>query len=128
MHHLHTQETLLSATAFAAANGILPFGNTKDVKAAWNALQVTVPGARKSNEFYQELLDLGVVNSQVQLGDLRKLLEDVDFGGTLNKLNSDWGLKRLLNRLKKLKKVPKITTQQKMTFGKYLHILEKNLN
>jgi hypothetical protein len=73
----------LSATAFAAANGILPFGNTKDVKAAWNALQVTAPGARKSNEFYQELLDLGVVNSQVQLGDLRKLLEDVDFGGTL---------------------------------------------
>ena len=94
----------LSATAFAAANGILPFGNTKDVKAAWNALQVTVPGARKSNEFYQELLDLGVVNSQVQLGDLRKLLEDVDFGGTLNKLNSDWGLKRLLNRLNKIKK------------------------
>ncbi len=94
----------LSATAFAAANGILPFGNTKDVKAAWNALQVTAPGARKSNEFYQELLDLGVVNSQVQLGDLRKLLEDVDFGGTLNKLNSDWGLKRLLNRLNKIKK------------------------
>ena len=94
----------LSATAFAAANGILPFGNTRDVKAAWNALQVTVPGARKSNEFYQELLDLGVVNSQVQLGDLRKLLEDVDFGGTLNKLNSDWGLKRLLNRLNKVKK------------------------
>ena len=29
----------ISATAFAAANGILPFGNTKDVKAAWNALQ-----------------------------------------------------------------------------------------
>jgi hypothetical protein len=94
----------LSATAFAAANGILPFGNTRDVKSAWNALQVTVPGARKSNEFYQELLDLGVVNSQVQLGDLRKLLEDVDFGGTLNKLNSDWGLKRLLNRLNKVKK------------------------
>ena len=94
----------LSATSFAAANGILPFGNTKDVKAAWNALQVTVPGARKSNEFYQELLDLGVVNSQVQLGDLRKLLEDVDFGGTLNKLNSDYGLKRLLNRLNKIKR------------------------
>ena len=48
----------LSATAFAAANGILPFGNTKDVKAAWNALQVTVPGARKSHEFYQDLIVL----------------------------------------------------------------------
>ena len=38
------------------------------------------------------------------LACLRKLLEDVDFGGTLNKLNSDWGLKRLLNRLNKIKK------------------------
>ena len=30
----------LSAAAFAGANGLLPFGNTADVKAAWNALQV----------------------------------------------------------------------------------------
>ena len=95
----------LSATAFAAANGILPFGNTKEMlKQRGTHYKLQAKGARKSNEFYQELLDLGVVNSQVQLGDLRKLLEDVDFGGTLNKLNSDWGLKRLLNRLNKIKK------------------------
>jgi hypothetical protein len=94
----------VSAAAFAGANGILPFGNTKDVRAAWNALQVAGPGTRKSNQFYQELLDLGVVNSQVQLGDLRRLLEDVDFGGVLNRLNSDYGLNRLLRRLSKIKK------------------------
>jgi len=94
----------VSAAAFASANGILPFGNTKDVKAAWNALQVLAPGTRKSNKFYQELLDLGVVNSQVQLGDLRRLLQDVDFGNTLNRLNSDYGLNRLLKRLSKIKK------------------------
>ena len=94
----------ISAAAFAGANGILPFGNTKDVRAAWNALQVAGPGTRKSNQFYQELLDLGVVNSQVQLGDLRRLLEDVDFGGVLNRLNSDYGLNRLLRRLNKVKK------------------------
>ena len=94
----------ISASAFAAANGILPFGKTADVKAAWNALQVLGPGTRKSNQFYQELLDLGVVNSQVQLGDLRRLLEDVDFGNTLNKLNSDYGLNKLLKRLSKIKK------------------------
>ena len=94
----------ISAAAFAGANGILPFGNTKDVKAAWNALQVAGPGTRKSNQFYQELLDLGVVNSQVQLGDLRRLLEDVDFGGVLNRLNSDYGLNRLLKRLNRIKK------------------------
>ena len=94
----------ISAAAFAGANGILPFGNVKDVKAAWNALQVAGPGTRKSNQFYQELLDLGVVNSQVQLGDLRRLLEDVDFGGVLNRLNSDYGLNRLLKRLNKIKR------------------------
>ena len=94
----------ISAAAFAGANGILPFGNTADVKSAWRALQVLGPGTRKSNQFYQELLDLGVVNSQVQLGDLRRLLEDVDFGNTLNKLNSDYGLNKLLKRLSKIKK------------------------
>jgi len=94
----------VSAAAFAGANGILPFGNTKDVKAAWNALQVLGPGTRKSNQFYQELLDLGVVNSQVQLGDLRRLLEDVEFGGVLNRLNSDYGLNKLLKRLNKIKR------------------------
>ena len=94
----------ISATAFAAANGILPFGNTKDVKAAWNALQVAGPGTRKSNEFYQELLELGVVNSNVQLKQVADLLEDVDFGGTLNRLNSDFGLNRFLKGLKKIKR------------------------
>ena len=91
----------ISAAAFAGANGILPFGNTKDVKAAWNALQVAGPGTRQSNEFYQELLDLGVVNSQVQLGDLKKLLEDVDFGSTLNNVT---GLNGFLKKLSGAKK------------------------
>jgi len=94
----------ISATAFAAANGILPFGNTKDVKAAWNALQAFGPGTRTSNEFYQELLELGVVNSNVQLKQVADLLEDVDFGSTLNKLNSDWGLNRFVKGLKKIKR------------------------
>lgn len=94
----------ISATAFAAANGIMPFGNTKDVKAAWNALQALGPGTRKDNAFYQELLELGVVNSNVQLKQVADLLEDVDFGGTLNKLNSDYGLNRFLKGLKKIKR------------------------
>jgi hypothetical protein len=38
----------LSAAAFAGANGLLPFGNTADVKAAWNALQVAGPGTRQA--------------------------------------------------------------------------------
>jgi len=91
----------ISAAAFAGANGILPFGNVKDVKAAWNALQLSGPGMRKNNEFYQELLDLGVVNTQVQLGDLKRLLKDVDFGATLNNVT---GLNSFLKKLSKAKK------------------------
>ena len=97
----------ISAAAFAGANGFIPFGNTADVKAAWNALQVGSGrfGTRQANEFYQELLRLGVVNSQVQMGDLRRLLEDVDFGGVLNKIGPNYnGLNTFLRKMSKIKK------------------------
>ena len=32
------------------------------------------------NDLYQKLLELGVVNSNVRLGDLSRLLKDVNFG------------------------------------------------
>jgi len=92
----------ISATAFAAANGHLPFGQINDVKAAFNALQAK--GFRKDNPFYQELLELGVVNSNVQMRQIADLLEDVDFGKTLNKLDSDYGLGRFLKGLRKIKR------------------------
>ena len=92
----------ISATAFAAANGHLPFGQIEDVKKAFNALQAK--GFRKDNPFYQELLELGVVNSNVQLRQVADLLEDVDFGKTLNKLDSDYGLGRFLKGLRKIKR------------------------
>jgi hypothetical protein len=95
----------ISATAFAGANGILPFGNTADVKAAWRALQAPGPfGFKKSNEFYQELLRLNVVNSNVRLQQVLDLLEDAKFGEILNNKNSDWALHKLLQRFKKIKK------------------------
>ena len=92
----------ISATAFAAANGHLPFGQIDDVKKAFNALQAA--GFRRDNPFYQELLELGVVNSNVQLRQVADLLEDVDFGKTLNKLDSDYGLGRFLKGLRKIKR------------------------
>ena len=94
----------VSATAFAGANGILPFGNTKDVKAAWTALQAAGPGMKQSNEFYQELLRLGVVNSSVRLRQVQDLLQDAKFGEILNNKNSDWALNKLMKRFNKLKK------------------------
>ena len=93
------------------ANGIVPFSNFKDVQRALNALQVPSPGGftRKDNAFYQKLLKLGVVNSQVQLGDLQNLLRDVNFGGITGKLASadnlaSYGLNRLLKGLSRVKK------------------------
>jgi hypothetical protein len=125
----------LSAGAFAMANGIIPFADREAVRRAYNALQVPLWGARKNikagtnlkkltgesdkafelrqknylegNEFYQKLLRLGVVNSQVQLGDLMNLLKDVKFGGVTGNVaqNLDsYGLNRLLKVLKNVKK------------------------
>ena len=86
----------LSASAFATANGIIP--NAAAIKQAYGALQTGLKGTRQQNELYQKLLRLGVVNSQVQVGDLTKLLEDVKFGETMNSYN---GLDKLLKPFKK---------------------------
>jgi hypothetical protein len=93
----------ISAAAFAAANGFVPFGNTKDVKRAFDALQLK--GFRKDNEFYQELLELGVVNSQVQVRQVMDLMEDVKFGEVLNKVGADYnGFNTFMRGLKKIQK------------------------
>jgi len=77
---------LFSATGFSAANGIM-FENPKVVanafKESFGALQVGTRAA-EANARYQKLLKLGVVNSQVQLGDIKNLLKDVRFGENLN--------------------------------------------
>jgi len=86
----------MSASMFATANGIIP--NADAIKNAYGALQTGLKGTRQQNELYQKLLRLGVVNSQVQVGDLVKLMEDVKFGETLNSYN---GLDRLLKPFKK---------------------------
>ena len=77
---------LFSATAFSAGNGIL-FENPALVgrafRDAFGKLQVGTRSA-EANEAYRELLELGVVNSQVQLGDIKNLLTDTRMGENLN--------------------------------------------
>jgi len=90
----------VSAGAFATANGIIP--SPTAIKDAYQALQTGLKGTRKQNDFYRKLLKLGVVNSNVRLGDLRGLLEDIDYGATVT---SDKALRRLLKPLSKLKQV-----------------------
>jgi len=88
-----------SATGFSAANGVLVDAVTnpkmvgKAFKDAFGPLQTLTPVKRlagrivgkefdeaAANTRYRELLRLGVVNSQVQLGDIKNLLKDVRFG------------------------------------------------
>jgi hypothetical protein len=92
----------VSAGAFAAANGILPAADLGAIKQAYQALQTPLKGTRQQNDLYQELLELGVVNSNVRLGDLSRLLKDVNFGETMT---SDKGMRMLLKPLSKLKSV-----------------------
>jgi hypothetical protein len=125
----------ISAGAFAAANGMIPFADKEAVRRAFNALQTPLIGTRKridagtnikrlanetdkefklrkanyleGNEFYQKLLKLGVVNSQVQIGDLSNLLRDVKFGGLTGRVAEgldNYGLNRILKVLGKAKK------------------------
>jgi len=90
----------VSASFFATANGIIPDGQA--IKQAYQALQTPLKGTRQQNDLYEELLQLGVVNSNVRLGDLTRLLEDVNFGETMT---ADKGFRMLLKPLSKLKSV-----------------------
>jgi len=90
----------VSASFFATANGIIPDGEA--IKQAYQALQTPLKGTRQQNELYEKLLKLGVVNSNVRLGDLTRLLEDVNFGETMT---ADKGFRMLLKPLSKLKSV-----------------------
>ena len=95
----------ISAGAFASANGLIP-GVTVSLtdsatafKEAFQALQI--PGARMANERYRDLLRLGVVNSNVRLGDLQRLLKDTNFGESIN---SRKALREMFRPLSKFKK------------------------
>lgn len=97
-----------SAGAFAGANGILFEGLTNPglLKRAFSegidvsALLKLGPGNAKAQAAYRELLELGVVNSQVQIGDLINLLRDA--GGGANIAQTDALLKPMFRKLKKV--------------------------
>jgi len=90
----------VSASFFATANGIIPDGEA--IKQAYSALQTPLKGTRQQNALYEKLLKLGVVNNNVRLGDLTRLLEDVNFGETMT---ADKGFRMLLKPLSKIKAV-----------------------
>jgi hypothetical protein len=97
-----------SAGAFAGANGILFEGLTNPglLKKAFaegidtSALLKLGPGSAEAQAAYRELLELGVVNSQVQIGDLIGLLRDAT--GNPGVVNTDTILRPFMSKLKKL--------------------------
>ena len=91
----------LSAGAFAGANGIF-FSNPALLRNAFKNAFGTIQVGRRgidANKAYRELLELGVVNQQVQIGDLKNLLRDVKFGETI--ANTDDVLSPMLSKLKR---------------------------
>ena len=96
----------MSAGAFTAANGVL-FDGISNPKLLGNAFKEGIdvsallklgPGSSRAQAQYQDLLELGVVNSQVQMGDLISLLKDTNAGSTM--MGIDGPLGRLLKGLK----------------------------
>ena len=97
-----------SAGAFAGANGIFFEGLTNPglLKKAFaegidtSALLKLGPGSAEAQAAYRELLELGVVNSQVQIGDLIGLLRTAT--GNPGVANTDTILRPFMSKLKKL--------------------------
>ena len=95
----------LSAGAFAGANGIL-FENPKVVAQAFrdgiNISGLLNVGIKDPafEKLYRELVELGVVNQQVQIGDLKNLLKDIKFGEQVS--NTDSILRPMLSKLRKV--------------------------
>ena len=92
----------ISAGAFAAANGIVPLKDPDAIKMAYQALQAPLKGTGLNNKLYDRLLELGVVNTNVRLGDVSRLLQDVGFGKTMD---SSKGLTMLMKPLSRLKSI-----------------------
>tara|TARA_Y100000401_G_scaffold47614_1_gene36794 strand:- start:9810 stop:13787 length:3978 start_codon:yes stop_codon:yes gene_type:complete len=96
----------ISAFGFAGANGNLfePKFYTSAFKDGLNISGLTkLDPSTQAPEFkklYRELLELGVVNQQVQIGDLKNLLRDVRFGEQAS--NIDTVLSPMMSKLKKI--------------------------
>ena len=92
----------LSAGAFASANGLIPFIGPGEgaARKAFRAIQLG-PRSKEGNAIYKELLEEGVVNSSVRLGDLQALLGDVNFGSYLGSIKAFDKLSKILSRGKR---------------------------
>ena len=92
----------LSSAAFSVANGAIisdPRVFARAMRNAFGIVQVGGPRKPLSQEKYREYLELGIVNTNVRLGDLRNLMKDVRFGE--GNIATDSVLRPMLNTLGK---------------------------
>ena len=95
---------VISAFGFAGANGNL-FNPVEFSRAFAEGIETTGllkagPPSEAAQAAYRELVELGVVNSQVQIGDLKALLQDIRFGQQA--ANVDTVLNPMMAKLKKV--------------------------
>ncbi len=91
----------LSSGVFAVGNGTLLTDPRLIAKAMNNARKVVQVGLRSPEAMakYREYLDLGIVNTNVRMGDLKNLMKDVKFGE--GNIATDSVLFPMLNSLSK---------------------------
>ena len=92
----------MSAGAFAGANGIL-FTNPKDLANAFKEgaqISGVFKGARDVDfeKAYREMVELGIVNQQIQVGDMKNLFKTAGFGD--NVANVDAVLNPMMSKIK----------------------------
>jgi len=79
----------ISAAAFALANGIIPLPATpvlaKRMRDAFGTAFRKGSGNKANDDMYNELLELGVVNTNTRIGDLMKLLDETKMGEDFTK-------------------------------------------
>ena len=101
----------MSAGAFSAANGVIPFmlENPKTFARAFKRgigesgllkLGGVEGGTAANQKAYRDMLELGITNSQVQLGDMTSLIRDSSGGKGF--LNQDYALGRMFKKFKKV--------------------------
>ncbi len=93
----------MSAGAFAGANGIL-FSNPKDLANAFKegaAISGIFKVGAKDADYekaYREMVELGIVNQQIQVGDMKNLFKTARFGEDIG--NTDAVLRPMMSRIK----------------------------
>ena len=114
----------LSSSAFALANGALanPIYFTKGMKRAKDSLQLGLRDP-KAMEYYRELLELGVVNSNVRMGDLKNLMRDAKIFESGN-VATDSILKPMMRSLGKVGEAAKRTTKKAASIMQDAYVAE----